>query len=30
VTRYDLGMDMPYKHHWADRVEKTRTVIVRR
>ncbi len=30
ITRYDLGMDMPYKHHWADATEETRTVIVRR
>ncbi len=30
VTRYDLGMDMPYKHHWSDTVEETRAIIVRR
>ena len=30
ITRYDLGMDMPYKHHWSSTTEETRTVIVRR
>jgi Acetyltransferase (GNAT) domain len=30
VRRYDLGMDMPYKHHWSDSVEETRSLIVRR
>jgi hypothetical protein len=30
ITRYDLGMDMPYKHHWADKAETTRTIVVRR
>ncbi len=30
ITRYDLGMDMPYKHHWAATTEETRTIIVRR
>jgi hypothetical protein len=30
ITRYDLGMEMPYKHHWADTEETTRTIVVRR
>jgi hypothetical protein len=30
VVRYDLGMDMPYKHHWASASEETRTIVVRR
>ncbi len=30
VVRYDLGMEMPYKYHWASATEATRTVIVRR
>lgn len=30
VARYDLGMEMPYKYHWASSTEETRTVIVRR
>lgn len=28
VETYDLGMDMPYKHRWADRVEETFTLVV--
>jgi hypothetical protein len=30
VRRYDLGMDMPYKHHWSDFIDETRSLIVRR
>ena len=30
VRTYDLGMDMPYKLHWADRAFTTRTLVVRR
>ena len=28
ITCYDLGMDMPYKRRWADRVDETFTVVV--
>jgi hypothetical protein len=30
ITRYDLGMDMPYKHSWADTTEETRALVIRR
>lgn len=30
VPVYDLGMDMAYKHRWADRVDTTFGVIIRR
>ncbi len=30
VTLYDMGMDMPYKQRWADRVDSTFAVIVSR
>jgi Acetyltransferase (GNAT) domain len=30
VSRYDLGMDIEYKHRWSDFTEETRTIIVRR
>jgi hypothetical protein len=30
VQRYDLGMEMPYKHHWSDAREETRLLIARR
>lgn len=30
IRTYDLGMDMPYKLHWADRAFTTRTIVVRR
>ncbi|MDE0805335.1 MAG: GNAT family N-acetyltransferase, partial [Acidimicrobiales bacterium] len=29
VRLYDLGMDMPYKHRWADRTDTTFAIIVR-
>jgi CelD/BcsL family acetyltransferase involved in cellulose biosynthesis len=28
VHHYDLGMDMPYKRHWADTALTTRTIVV--
>jgi hypothetical protein len=30
IVRYDLGMDIEYKHRWADFTEETRTIVVRR
>ncbi len=30
VHRYDLGMDMPYKRRWADTVDETFSLIIRR
>lgn len=30
VTLYDLGMDMPYKQRWTDRIDTTFAVIVSR
>ncbi len=30
IARYDLGMDIEYKHRWADFTEETRTIVVRR
>jgi Acetyltransferase (GNAT) domain len=30
LTRYDLGMDIEYKHRWSDFTEETRTIVVRR
>lgn len=30
VATYDLGMDMAYKHRWADRVDETISVVISR
>lgn len=30
VATYDLGMDMEYKRRWADRVDETLSVVIRR
>ena len=28
ITRYDLGMDMPYKRRWADDVDETFAIVI--